>query len=52
MAAVVVPLTRFAVGVSLLSQPPRKSFGLGLLASMAGVPDDVRRVLGGDDEAV
>lgn len=35
LASVVVPGTKMVVGLSMLSQPPWKSFGAGLLASMA-----------------
>jgi hypothetical protein len=35
LAAVVVPGTKLVVGISMLKQPPWKSFGAGLLASLA-----------------
>jgi hypothetical protein len=35
LASIVVPGTKLVIGLSMLSQPPWKSFGNGLLASMA-----------------
>ena len=35
LASIVVPGTKLVVAASMLSQPPWKSFGAGLLASMA-----------------